>query len=340
MKRNTIKQKKYNKRSSNKIKTGGNRSINKSKRNKTIMNNKINNKKLIGASVNSSTGNDFIKASCAPNPEGGAKKYSCYSDEALMKLRNLWNQRHPDVKITSEVPYEVWKELKMHMSNVCNNEQCWLKQSFVQNNLDNDLISYTFAPSSPSSWKKNRNEWLSSVDIEKVMKQYEKKYICFDFIGPSPIDFDSHVYKNECVWKELCEFNLSYYLSKGKNKIGIIFNTDPHYKDGSHWISLFINIRKGFIFYFDSNGNPVPKEIKALVDRIIEQGKLLNINLTFDQNYPTEHQYGNTECGMYSLYFIIQMLKDNHDINYFKNHRIKDEDMEELRGTYFNIGGT
>ena len=100
------------------------------------------------------------------------------------------------------------------------------------------------------SWKKNPEEWLNSVDIEDVMKQYEKKVPTFMFIGPSPIDFDKHLLYGECVWDELCKFKLENILKKGKNKIGIIFNLDPHYKNGSHWISMFIDIRKKFIFFF------------------------------------------------------------------------------------------
>ena len=277
----------------------------------------------------------FIKASCAPTAE--KKDYTCYSDTALTKMKNLWNARHPDTKIISDEPREIWQRMKANLQEVCDSENCWLKQGFVANNLDSELTSYTFAPSTPKSWSKNKNEWLSSVDIEKVMKQFEKKYKCFEFIGPSPIDFDAHMLYNECVWEELCHFDLKALLVKGKNKIGIIFNTDPHYKDGSHWISLFIHVKKGYIFYFDSNGNPVPKEIKVLVDRVIEQAKSLNITLVFDQNYPKEHQYSNTECGMYSLYFIVQLLRETHTIDFFKNHRIKDKDMEKLRSEYFNI---
>ena len=275
----------------------------------------------------------FVKATCAPTAE--KKDYTCFSDTALTKMKNLWNARHPDTKIVSDESRDIWKHLKNNLQEVCNSENCWLKQEFITNNLDSEMTSYTVAPTSPKSWTKNKNEWLSSVDIEKVMKQFEKKYKCFDFIGPSPIDFDAHMLYNECVWKELCHFDLKTLLSKGKNKIGIIFNTDPHYKDGSHWISMFIHVKKGYIFYFDSNGNPVPKEIKVLVDRIIDQANKLNIKLTFDQNYPMEHQYSNTECGMYSLYFIIQLLRETHNIDFFKNHRIKDKDMENLRGEYF-----
>jgi len=222
------------------------------------------------------------------------------------------------------------------MNDVCDRESCWLRQNFIKNNLDKELTQYTFAPKSPASWKKNKNEWLSSVDIENVMKQYEKAFSNFTFLGPSPIDFDLKQMYGECVWEELCTFDLKQYISNGKTKIGIIFNTDPHYKDGSHWIAMFVDVKKKYIFYFDSNGDAPPKEIIVLSERIKKQGKLLGINMEVTGNYPKERQQGNTECGMYTLYFISELVKDNKTPDYFKEHTITDHDMEELRTKFFN----
>jgi hypothetical protein len=172
------------------------------------------------------------------------------------------------------------------------------------------------------------------------MKQYEKAYPCFDFIGPSPIDYDTHKLYGECVWEELCHFNLAKEIKNGRFKIGVIFNLDPHYKGGSHWVSLYINIKRGQIFYFDSAGDPIPRQIMKFVKMVQKQGTELTtgkkINFKFDQNYPVEHQYGNTECGIYSLYFIVHMLEDKHTTEYFKTHIMKDEYMEKFRKVYFN----
>ena len=274
------------------------------------------------------------KIICSPTAK--KKKYTCYSDDALITMRELWNARHPDVKIEATAPNKIWSSLRENMQNVCNVESCWLRQQFVANKLDAELMSYTFAPIAPKKWHTNPNEWLTSVDLEKVMKQYEKKYHCFNFIGPSPIDFDDHIMHGECVWKELCEFDLATELKRGKNKIGIIFNLDPHYKEGSHWVSMFIDIKKGFIFFFDSNGDKIPGRVKKLVKRIQTQAKALGFNLEFHQNHPKEHQKGDTECGMYSLYLIIQMLTDKKSPDYYMKHRVSDDEMEKLRKKYFN----
>lgn len=329
-----LREKTYKTKKNKKYKGGNNKS-------KSFLN--IKSKNILKDNLNNSN-TKFKYLNCAPksgsrNVIGFGninKDYTCYSSSSLEYMKEYWNKRHPDLLINTNNPKEIWKLLKKNMNNVCDRESCWLKQNFIKNNLTRELTQSTFAPESPSTWKRNKNQWLTSLDIDRVMKQYEDAYKCFEFIGPSPIDFDSHQKYNECVWEELCKFDLSNYINKGKTKIGIIFNTDPHYKEGSHWISLFINIKDNYIFYFDSNGDDIPKEIKKLIERIKSQATQLGIHFKTMDNYQIEHQNGNSECGMYSLYFIIQLLTENKPPNYFLNERIKDEEMEKLRNKYFN----
>ena len=110
--------------------------------------------------------------------------------------------------------------------------------------------------------------------IKKPVNQYEKKYKCFHFIGPSPIDYDSKIAGNKCVWEELCKFDLEKQIEKGKNKIGIIFNLDKHYQSGSHWVSLFVDLRdkkKPTIEYFNSSGNAPLSNFKNLMEKLKEK---------------------------------------------------------------------
>jgi hypothetical protein len=278
---------------------------------------------------------ELVKLRCSPKII--KKDFTCYEDETLYKLRDLWNERHEDEQIQTNNTKEIWLKLKEHMKNVCNKESCWLKQQFVEGKLDKELTN-SFAPKSPNEWKKKPNEWLSSMDILNVMKQYEQTYKCFEFIGPSPIDFDTRKMYGSCVWDELCNFNLNDQIKNGKTKIGFVFNTDPHNKPGEHWISMFINIKKGEIFFFDSVGNKAPKEIIHFVDRIKKQGQQLAnpIFFKYDENYPVEHQYGNTECGIYSIFFIVHMLEDKITSHYLKTHILKDKYMQKFRKVYFN----
>lgn len=277
------------------------------------------------------------KVNCSPKDNKEVKNFTCYTDKSLLILRDKWNNRHPDAKINTNDTRLIHKLLSKYLSNVCNKESCWLKQNLDFGQLSEDFKE-SFAPESPNEWKQNPNEWLTSIDIIKVMKQYEKAYKCFDFMGPTPIDFEKKQINNKCVWEELCNFNLKDQINEKKTKIGIIFNTDTHDKPGKHWISMFINIKTHKIFFFDSVGNTAPVEVMEFVDKIKYQGEQMNpkIKFEFDENHPVEHQYGDTECGVYSIFFIIHMLEDKLTSHYLKTHILKDEYMESFRKIYFN----
>ena len=280
---------------------------------------------------------NFKKLRCSPKEKNNFNSFTCYTNDSLYKLRDQWNKRHSNKMIKTNDPKEIHSMLSSYLNSVCKTESCWLKQNKDFGKISEDIID-SFAPESPSEWKNNPNEWLSSVDIDKVMNQYKKAYKCFEFIGPSPIDFDTKTSHGECVWNELCNFSLANQIKKGKNKIGIIFNTDPHNKSGSHWISLFINIKKKIICFFDSVGTKPSKEILKLVNRIIDQGHKINpkINFKFERSDGVEHQNENTECGIYSLFFIIHMLQDKTSESFYKTHIIKDNQVQNYRKIYFN----
>jgi len=305
------------------------------KLNNKLNNKSVKNKKKIGG--NKTLKKHFKKINCSPTNKKSINHFTCYDDNDLQELKKIWNARHPDALIKTNNSKEIWNKLKDYYSNICNKESCWINQMVKNPKLKNDLLN-SFAPKSPDKWKKNPNEWLSSIDIIKVMNQYEKKYKNFDFLGPSPIDYDTHEISGKCVWEELCHFELENHIKKGFNKIGVIFNTDPHNKGGEHWISLFIDIENKYIYFFDSVGNKIPKRIMKFVNKVIQQGKKMNnsINFTFDQNYPVEHQKGNTECGMYSLFFIINMLEKKINGKYLKTHKLNDKFVEKFRKIYYN----
>lgn len=264
------------------------------------------------------------------------KNYTCLDTKTLSQIKCLWNKRHPDMKITSKNKKNIWEKLKFMMRDTCENEQCWLEKTLNNSNKIDLLKKNYFAPKAPDSWKTNINEWLSSLDIKRVMKQYEQKYNDFSFFGPSPIDFDEKI-GSSCVWPELCNLNIESLLKNKKYKLGFVFNTDKHYESGSHWIAMFVDLKKKNIFFFDSNGNEMPYQIDRLIKNIVEQCKLLKIKMKVDSNEGFRHQSSNTECGMYCLYFIISYLDGTKTLKSFKQKAIKDCEVEALRHTYFNL---
>jgi len=169
----------------------------------------------------------------------------------------------------------------------------------------------TFAPKKPDEWKHDPNAWLTNFDIAGVLRQYETAYPEFKLLGPSSINYDTKLKENggKCVWDELCKLSLQKLIKQGKTKLGVVFNLDRHDQPGSHWVSMFIDLDEGIIFYYDSALNAVPKEVKQLKDEIISQGKQLDTPITFKyMRNKIAHQSTNTECGMFSLFFIVTFL--------------------------------
>jgi len=286
---------------------------------------------------------------CAPAVIGkSSKRDSCLTDSVLVQLKNAYNNNHPDTRILSTKPTKIWSDLQKRLP-FCKKEDCWLEQIHDKNVRD-EIDRRIFAPDKPEKWKLNPSTWLTNVDIVRVLKQYEEHYPSFKCIGPSPIDFDTRPIErnNECVSKELCDFDLNALINAGKRQFGIVFNLDKHDQSGSHWVSLFIDMNDRFLFFLDSNGDPIPNEIDVLAKRIIQQAADLpeSIELLFHENHPMEHQKENNECGMYSLFFIITMLTNktshrtftnaNDKISFFKQKRIPDKFVFKLRNLYFN----
>lgn len=285
---------------------------------------------------------------------------SCFTPEIIMTIRDAYNKNNPS-QIKDTNPTRVWWVLKERLA--CKKEDCLLDQ-LGDSVMKTRIRRFIFAPKKPPEWKSNPDEWLSNYDIEDVAKQYEVSHPEFKMIGPTTIDFDTRLPEEggKCVLEDLCKFDLARFIKAKRTKIGIVFNLDKHDQSGSHWVSLFIDIENKFIFFFDSADNAIPPEIfiddknnnkidnkksPPLVNRIIEQGKEQGIDFTFYNNRGNQHQESNTECGMYSLFFIITMLTRETPFtkgvlsvdecrDLFLEKRVPDKTVFGYRRLYFN----
>lgn len=285
-------------------------------------------------------GGKFKSVSCAPKDEtiNETKDFSCYSSKSLDKLKILWNKRHPDQKIQDTDPRAIWTALKNNMSRVCHQEACWLRQKFASSGMDDEMLHHTFAPQAPKSWKKDIHEWLSSIDIANSLKQYEHAVPSFLFIGPSPVDFDEVLDDGQCVWDELCKFDIMKHVKNGKQKIGIVFNTDPHDKPGEHWVSMFIDVRAKVIFFFDSTGDKPQRRIRTFMKMVKEQGDANGIPFKEYIN-DVSHQRNDSECGVFAIFMIIHMLLGKMTVHDFldKKKKLTDKYMQRFRRKFFNV---
>lgn len=268
---------------------------------------------------------------CSPRKDN--ETFTCFSRPSLKRIIKYWNQSNINDQIIfdeNDSKSVLWKKINKRLSKICDNEYCWLEQPFISNKRE---LTDDYRPTMPNAWKKNKREWLTTSDIEKVMNQYMKKYDDFFFIGAVPIDFDKEISAGMCVVDELCRIKINNLLKRGINQIGIVFNLDPHDKPGSHWVSFYGNLKKGKLHYFDSYGFKPPKEVKKLVDRLIEQGERHNIKMEYSQN-KVRHQFKESECGVYSMHFIENMLEGKSFESYC-NSDINDDKMNKLRTKYY-----
>jgi hypothetical protein len=266
-----------------------------------------------------------------------ATSESCFPIESLHKIADKWNETNKTNMIVyndSTSGEELWKSINRVMSSQCNNEICWIKQEFLKNTPLSRELMKNFKPIMPKKWKENKYEWLNTIDIRDVMNQYEIKYRDFEFIGPVPIDFDTVLGFGQCVINELCKIDLEQQIKNNKNKIGIIFNLDKHTQSGSHWVAAFVNITDQEICYWDSYGSKPVKEIVTLMDKLKKQGEKLGKNMNIKINN-VRHQYKNSECGVYCIYFITSLLSGKKFEDIIKNI-IDDDTMNGNRIKFFN----
>jgi len=268
---------------------------------------------------------------CNPKNNNNA---SCFSKNALLKIINKWNEKNNNKIIfsNSDSVEILWNLLNKKLQNLCNDELCWSKLPFIKE-LNDEEIKHAFRPKMPKSWYKNTREWLSTTDINNVLKQYQQKYSDFKYIGAIPIDFDNKDSFGSCIVNEMCSLNINSIKRKNIKRIGVVFNLDKHDEPGSHWVALFIDLNKNNIYFFDSYGIKPPKEVRILMNRLKSQAKNNNQKIKLFYNN-IRHQYKNSECGVYSINFIVKLL-EGHDYNELIKNKIDDDTMNTFRNKFF-----
>jgi len=279
----------------------------------------------------------FKESHCSPGNDNNG--ISCLDEKLILKIARILNKNNYKIDLNDDIN-KIHKNISKILKNISksNYEESWRDINLITNNLNNrDIkkLNDSFKPNKPDEWDNNKNTWLTNVDIDNVLKQYNNKYNDYYYHGALPVDFDVEESNGDCLVDNLCKFDINKLEKDGKKKIAMVFNTDPHNKSGEHWISLYIdcvgkNIGQPCIYFFDSVGDPPPKEIKDFID---DTRKSSNKNYTYIEN-DVEHQSGNTECGVYCLHFLDYMINGGNFMKYIKNKK-NDKFMEKYRTIFF-----
>lgn len=220
-------------------------------------------------------------------------------------------------------------------------EHCLLDKSTALSHSEKEKLRTQYLrPRYPDEWYSDPDEWLDNFNIIDVMKQYEQACPWFRFMGVYPIDFSvQNPYvkdKKICLHPEICNLNLYTEYDKGVRALGFIFNLDPHYKGGSHWVGLYCDIhnlyspkKHTWCAYFDSYGMKTPNYVATLMRYLYSQDH--KMKLMFNAR---RFQYGGSECGMYSMYFIICML-NGIPFSKFCKDSVPDDFMFKMRELLF-----
>jgi hypothetical protein len=95
-----------------------------------------------------------------------------------------------------------------------------------------------------------------------------------------------------------------------------------------------INFKNNEIDYYDSYGSLPSPLIHKFIQKMVEQYKTINTIPIVIYN-DKRHQYKTSECGMFSMNFILERIngKTMYD---FHVKKIKDDDMLYLRNILYN----
>ena len=274
---------------------------------------------------------------CAPGKifEAG----SCARLVVMIEMANAYNMSHPESKIRltrnlellNPQKYKLYlvHELQKRFDPVCDSQKCWGKQSFIQlmeKTARQEFIKHTHRPDS----LQGKFEWLGTFDINDVMHQYYSSEKHLKFFGAVPMDFAE-------IGLEIGNVDYNSYMKAGIHKFGVIFNLDNHNQPGSHWTAMYSDFNTGEIYYFDSFATKPEPRVRYLMRqqaKYLESiGKDIN-NIRVDYNQ-VQHQREKSECGVYSINFLVRMARGDA-FDKLTQNPVSDKKINRCRKIYFD----
>jgi hypothetical protein len=193
-------------------------------------------------------------------------------------------------------------------------------------------------PARPCAWNRDDRTWLYSTDIHKVMKQYEDLHPEFAFLGVFASDDFARLPNGSCAsGGSTCAFSARDLRARGKTRFGLVFNLDRHDQSGSHWVACYCGMDEKAlnygVHYYDSVGRPPLPHIAEFMDRVVaDLGSPEGFGISYNV---VKRQYKDTECGMFSMFFLIHCLEGKLTFREICEAMVKDDAVHALRSVLY-----
>ena len=188
--------------------------------------------------------------------------------------------------------------------------------------------------------------------LQKFEEQFKSPKYDAEFIKYAKKEFKDF---SADILKDVTKINEKVYPIK---RIAIVPNMDEHWKGGSHWVAIYADLEKGNAYFFDSYGTHPEVRLRDFFKLFAEwkyhkdTGKKLDISVDkyltkknknqneiekkYDIRYnTTRNQYLYSECGVYSMNFIIRLLHGK-TLDEIMEKSVPDKLVNQCRELYFN----
>ena len=201
----------------------------------------------------------------------------------------------------------------------------------VINNSDG-ILKAIFVNDGPN----DSTKLISNIDIDNLCKkwmdnsdQFGKKYYHVPF---QMIDFMD--FKNP-----LRDLDIHKLIKDGYDCFSCIINTDISTGRGKHWFCIYGDLDKNkniiTIEHFNSSGMPIRIPVLKWLENQCTKLKMKKYNAKYKYvNSNHQLQYSDTECGVWSLIYILSRLLGKNNKWMIKNN-IKDSQITKYRDYIF-----
>ncbi len=253
----------------------------------------------------------------------------CSDASGIEVMKKLIQNLNPGEAPKNMSNKEVVEKTKKTLN--CDEESCVVAhpefEKIAGKKTADEIKKKRFKPDGP--W--NSKEWLNNFNIDQVLDQWKDIYPGFIHIPFQMRDFEQQN-------TELATINLADEYRNGMKSFGTVVNTDPSDKGGTHWFCIYGDFDSSLITleYFNSSGELPLTEIHEWLHKscnLLEKkmGKKVKIVIV-SRN---EIQKSDSECGLFSMFYIYSRLNDIPYQYFSKLGSVTDDDMYEFRKYLF-----